>query len=163
MFWEVTVNLLKGFSTTCELFFLTLLFALPLGLIISFGSMSKFKPLKAICKVVVWCIRGTPLMLQMIVVYYGPGLIGQWAKTVADPGVFITWLSSWTVFDRFVAVLIAFVINYACYFFGDLPRWHRVYTSRSEGSRSGARYEEVTALLQGHAFAGHQANSSADE
>ena len=116
MFWEVTLNLLKGFGVTCEIFALTLLFALPLGLIISFGSMSKFKPLKLVCKVFVWCIRGTPLMLQMIVIYYGPGLVGQWAQGIENPGTLITWLASWTVFDRFVAVLVAFIINYACYF-----------------------------------------------
>lgn len=116
MFWEVTLSLLEGFGTTCEIFALTLLFALPLGLLISFGSMSKFKPLKWLCKVFVWCIRGTPLMLQMIVVYYGPGLVGQWAKGIEDPGFLITWFAGWTVFDRFVAVLIAFIINYSCYF-----------------------------------------------
>lgn len=116
MFGEVTLSLLKGFGVTCEVFALTLLFALPLGLIISFGSMSKFKPLKWLCKVFVWCIRGTPLMLQMIVVYYGPGLVGKWAQGIEDPGFLITWLASWTVFDRFVAVLVAFIINYACYF-----------------------------------------------
>lgn len=116
MFWEVTLNLLKGFGVTCEVFALTLLFALPLGLIISFGSMSKFKPLKWLCKVFVWCIRGTPLMLQMIVVYYGPGLVGKWAQGIENPNFLITWLASWTVFDRFVAVLVAFIINYACYF-----------------------------------------------
>lgn len=116
MFWEVTLNLLKGFGTTCEIFALTLLFALPLGLIISFGSMSKFKPLKWLCKVFVWCIRGTPLMLQMIVIYYGPGLVGKWAQGMEDPGFLITWFASWTVFDRFLAVMIAFVINYSCYF-----------------------------------------------
>lgn len=116
MFWEVTLNLLKGFGTTCEIFALTLLFALPLGLIISFGSMSKFKPIKWLCKVFVWCIRGTPLMLQMIVIYYGPGLVGKWAQGIEDPGFLITWFAGWTVFDRFLAVMIAFVINYSCYF-----------------------------------------------
>jgi polar amino acid transport system permease protein len=116
MFWQVTQSLLEGFGTTLELFGLTLLFALPLGLIISFGSMSKFKPLKWLCKVFVWCIRGTPLMLQMIVVYYGPGLVGKWAQGIENANFLITWLASWTVFDRFVAVLVAFIINYACYF-----------------------------------------------
>ena len=60
MFWQVTLDLLEGFGTTTKLFALTLVFALPLGLIISFGSMSKFKPLKAVIKVFVWVIRGTP-------------------------------------------------------------------------------------------------------
>lgn len=116
MFWQVTLDLLEGFGTTLKLFGLTLLFALPLGLIISFGSMSRFKPLKAIIKTFVWIIRGTPLMLQMIVIYYGPGLLGNYASRVEDPGFFVSWLATWSVFDRFVAVLVAFVINYACYF-----------------------------------------------
>lgn len=116
MFWQVTLDLLEGFGTTVKLFALTLLFALPLGLIISFGSMSKFKPLKAVIKVFVWVIRGTPLMLQMIVIYYGPGLVANYASNLESPGIFMTWVASWTVFDRFLAVLIAFVINYACYF-----------------------------------------------
>lgn len=116
MFWQVTLDLLEGFGTTLKLFGLTLLFALPLGLIISFGSMSRFKPLKAIIKTFVWIIRGTPLMLQMIVIYYGPGLLGNYASRVEDPGFFVSWLATWSVFDRFVAVLVSFVINYACYF-----------------------------------------------
>ena len=116
MFWQVTLDLLEGFGTTLKLFGLTLLFALPLGLIISFGSMSRFKPLKAIIKTFVWIIRGTPLMLQMIVIYYGPGLLGNYASRVEEPGFFVWWLATWSVFDRFVAVLVAFVINYACYF-----------------------------------------------
>lgn len=116
MFWEVTLSLLEGFGKTLEIFALTLLFALPLGLIISFGSMSKFKPLKWLVKTFVWIIRGTPLMLQMIIIYYGPGLIGAWAQNIENPNVIIYWLASWSVFDRFVAVLVSFVINYACYF-----------------------------------------------
>ena len=92
MFWQVTQQLLEGFESTLKLFCITLVAALPLGLIISFGSMSKFRPLKWLCKTLIWIIRGTPLVLQMIIVYYGP------------------------VFDRFVAVSVAFIINYACYF-----------------------------------------------
>lgn len=116
MFITVTRSLIEGFGTTIKLFALTLLFALPLGLVISFGSMSKFKPLKALVKVFVWIIRGTPLMLQLIVIYYGPGLIGKWAQATGATDVFSVWLSSWTVLDRFFAVSVAFVINYACYF-----------------------------------------------
>lgn len=116
MFWQVTLELLKGFGTTLELFALTLLFALPLGLVISFGSMSKFKPLKYLVKVFVWIIRGTPLMLQMLVIYYGPGLAANWANGIDNSNFFIAWIASWSVFDRFVAVLVAFVINYSCYF-----------------------------------------------
>ena len=99
LFWEVTLSLLKGFGTTCSIFGLTLVLALPLGLLISFGTMSKFRPIKAVFKTFVWIIRGVPLMLQLFVVFYVPGF------------VFGTPISS-----RFVATIIAFVINYACYF-----------------------------------------------
>lgn len=116
LFLQVTRDLLEGFGVTLELFALTLVFALPLGLLFSFGSMSRFKPLKWLMKTFVWIIRGTPLMLQMIVIYYGPGLVGTWAQGIENPNALVTWLASWSVFDRFVAVLIAFVINYACYF-----------------------------------------------
>ncbi len=116
MFWEVTQTLLSGFVTTLRLFGITLLFSLPLGLIICFGSISKFKPLQWICKFIIWVIRGTPLVLQMIIVYYGPGLVANWAQRMNSTNVFINWFASWSVFDRFVAVCIAFIINYACYF-----------------------------------------------
>ncbi len=99
MFLEVTLELLKGFWETLKIFGLTLAFSLPLGLVLSFGSMSKFKPLKLLVQFIVWIIRGTPLMLQLIVVYYGPGLI-----------------FGWDLMERFTAVLVAFVINYSCYF-----------------------------------------------
>ncbi len=99
MFWTVTLSLMKGMLTTFQLFALTLLFAIPLGLVVSFGSMSRFTPLRGVVKVFVWIIRGTPLMLQLLVVYYGPGL-----------------LFDWDLLPRFQAVLVAFVINYACYF-----------------------------------------------
>ena len=98
-FWQVTLNLLEGFGTTCFIFALTLVLALPLGLIISFGSMSKFKPLKILVKVFVWIIRGVPLMLQLFIVFYLPG-----------------FLFGTPVFSRFNATIIAFAINYACYF-----------------------------------------------
>ena len=98
-FLNVTLDLLQGFGTTLKLFGLTLVFSLPLGLIFSFFSMSKFKPLSAAMKLLIWVIRGTPLMLQIIVVFYGPGLI-----------------FGWNGLDRFPAVLIAFVLNYSCYF-----------------------------------------------
>ncbi len=98
---EITKELLIGFGTSLELFALTLLFALPLGLIISFGSMSKFKPLSCLTKIFVWIIRGTPLMLQIMIVFYVPGIVF---------GV--------PIFSehRFLAALITFVINYSCYF-----------------------------------------------
>lgn len=116
MFWTVTTSLIEGFVKTIEIFGLTLLFALPLGLVLSFGSMSKCRPLKWLVKIFIWVIRGTPLMLQLIIVYYGPGLLGTWAQGIDDPGAVVSWLASWTIFDRFVAVMIAFVINYSCYF-----------------------------------------------
>ncbi len=99
MFEKVTSDLLVGFVENCELFVMTLLFSLPLGLIITFGSMTKFKPLAWLTKTIVWIIRGTPLMLQIFVVFYVPGL------------VFDTPMR-----NRMLAALIAFVINYACYF-----------------------------------------------
>ena len=98
-FLQVTRELLSGFGVTCLLFILTLVLALPLGLVVCFGSMSRFKPLRWLFRTIVWIIRGTPLILQIIVVFYVPGLL------------FKVPLSS-----RFVAVTIAFVINYACYF-----------------------------------------------
>ena len=98
-FINITLDLLVGFGETLKIFFVTLAFSLPLGLIIAFGSMSKFKPLAALTRAFVWVIRGTPLMLQLIAVYYGPGLIfGQ---------VLLTSVT---------AVYITFSINYACYF-----------------------------------------------
>lgn len=116
MFLEVTKSLSEGFLTTLQIFLLTLVFALPLGLIISFGSMSKFKPLKWFVKTFVWIIRGTPLMLQLIVIYYGPGLVGKWAQGLEASNFLIRWLATWNVWERFFAVMVAFVINYACYF-----------------------------------------------
>ena len=98
-FLEVTAQLADGFLTTLLIFAVTLLCSIPLGLVITFGSMSKVKPVKWLTKTFVWIIRGTPLMLQIIIVFYGPGLI-----------------FGWRALDRLVAVLIAFVINYACYF-----------------------------------------------
>ena len=98
-FFEVTAQLSKGFLTTLMVFGVTLVCSLPLGLIITFGSMSKFPPIKWLTKTFVWIIRGTPLMLQIIIIFYGPGLLGLDFK-----------------FDRLTAVLVSFVINYSCYF-----------------------------------------------
>ena len=95
MFWNVTQSLMEGFGKTLEIFALTLLFALPLGLIIAFGSMSHFRPVKALSKGLVWVIRGTPLMLQLIVIFYGPGLIGAWASELDSTNAFVQWLSGW--------------------------------------------------------------------
>ncbi len=99
-FFNVTQQLLTGFGENCFIFVITLLFALPLGLVISMGSMAKFKPLKWLTKTFVWIIRGTPLMLQLFVVFYVPPLMSN--------GAF--------AFQRMNAALIAFVINYAAYF-----------------------------------------------
>ena len=98
-FLEITLSLLNGLKQTCLIFALTLVLALPLGLVISFGSMSKFKPLAAVVKFFVWIIRGVPLMLQVIIVFYVPG-----------------FLFGTPLLTRFAAVIVAFVINYACYF-----------------------------------------------
>ena len=98
MFITVTLSLLEGFLTTFKIFILTLAMALPLGLIISFGSMSKIAVIKWPIKTLVWIVRGTPLMLQLILFGFDPGLIGIKGM------------------DTFLAVMIAFVINYACYF-----------------------------------------------
>ena len=114
--WTVTLSLLEGFGTTLEIFALTLLFSLPLGLVIAFGSMSRFAPLKYASKFLVWVIRGTPLMLQIIVIFYGPGLVASWAQGIDSANALIQWMATWEGFDRFPAVIIAFVINYACYF-----------------------------------------------
>ena len=116
MFWTVTSSLLEGFAKTVEIFGLTLLFAIPLGLVIAFGSMSKVIPIKWISKTLVWVIRGTPLLLQLIVVFYGPGLIAAGAQDLNSSSAIIQWMATWTGFDRFTAVIVAFVINYACYF-----------------------------------------------
>lgn len=100
----VTLTLLEGFLQTIRLFILTLLFALPLGLVISFGSMAKAKAVRVPIRFMIWVIRGTPLMLQLLVIYYGPGIIMKsnvWGS--GDTG-------------RFIAALVAFVINYSCYF-----------------------------------------------
>ena len=74
-FWKITLDLLEGFGQTLNIFAVTLLCAIPLGLIICFGAISKWKPLAAVIRSLVWIVRGTPLMLQLIVVYYGPGLV----------------------------------------------------------------------------------------
>ena len=123
MFLTVTKSLLEGMSTAVELFALTLLFSLPLGLIISFGSMSKWQPVRflsrfngrfferltglrpisAITNIFVWIIRGTPLMLQLVIIFYGPGM----------------WFDNniWAFGSgRMTACVVAFVINYACYY-----------------------------------------------
>ena len=92
-----------GFLQTLKLVFVTLLGAIPLGLIISFGSMSRFKPLSYFTKIIVWIIRGTPLMIQLLIIYFMPGLMGNNIWGGGESG-------------RFLAASIAFIFNYACYF-----------------------------------------------
>ena len=98
-FWDVTLSLMRGLEQTCLIFALTLVLALPLGLVISFGSMMKFKPIRYLVKTFVWIIRGVPLMLQVIMIFYVPGFL------LGHP-----------ILSRFSSVIAAFVINYACYF-----------------------------------------------
>lgn len=113
--FDVTCTLLNGFWQNCVIFFVTLVFALPFGLIISFGSMSRFRPLSAAVKVFVWIIRGTPLMLQLFVVFFVPGLLFDFPMK-----------------NRMLAALIAFVINYAAYF-------SEIYRGGIEGIPRGQR------------------------
>ncbi len=104
MFWTVTLSLLGGMGQLLKLFFLTLLFSLPLGLLIAFALHSHCRPVSWLSNIIVWIIRGTPLMLQLIIIFYGPG---KWF----DHNI-------WAGFHdpRMAACVIAFVINYACYF-----------------------------------------------
>ena len=99
MFIPVTLELLAGFWESIKVFAMTLLFSVPLGLVICFGSMSSFRPLQWVTRTFVWIIRGTPLMLQLIIIFYGPGLIFDLPSM-----------------SRFTATIVAFAINYACYF-----------------------------------------------
>ncbi|RKM61811.1 amino acid ABC transporter permease [Butyrivibrio sp. XB500-5] len=104
MFFTVTSSLLVGFLETLKLFFLTQVFALPLGLLICFGSMSKAKIIRYPIRFIIWVVRGTPLMLQLLIIYYGPGIflgVNVWGSETSG---------------RFIAALVAFVFNYACYF-----------------------------------------------
>lgn len=104
MFWTVTQSLLSGLATTFEIFILTLIFALPFGLVLAFGAMSKWKPLRFLIEIIVWIIRGTPLMLQLLIIFYGPGLwLGHNVWGGSEAG-------------RITATVVAFSINYACYF-----------------------------------------------
>ena len=111
VFVDVLLQLLQGFGVTLLLFAITLAFSLPLGLLISFGSMSKFKPLKLFCRGVIWVIRGTPLMLQILLVSFLPRyLFGILTKDLA------IFFGIKTNDLLFIFVCIAFIINYSCYF-----------------------------------------------
>ena len=128
-FWEVTKSLMDGLGVTCQIFALTLVLALPLGLVIAFGSMSKFKPLSFLVKVFVWIIRGVPLMLQVIIFYYVPGFV------LGTP-----------VLTRFSAVIVAFVINYACYF-SEIYRGGIESIPRGQYEAAGAWYDQDAGFL----------------
>lgn len=93
-----------GFLQTLKLFFVTLIGALPLGLVIAFGSMSRFWPLRYVTRFVVWIIRGTPLMIQLLIIYYFPGLVLHTPIWGGGEG------------GRFLAAAVSFIFNYACYF-----------------------------------------------
>ena len=129
MFLPVTLELLGGFWESLKVFLLTLAFSLPLGLIVCFGSMSRFTPLKALVRCFVWILRGTPLMLQLLIIFYGPGLLFQ---LPAMP--------------RFTATIVAFAINYACYF-------SEIYRGGIESIAKG-QYEagQVLGLTKGQIF-----------
>jgi polar amino acid transport system permease protein len=99
VFTTVTLQLLQGFGETLKVFAMTLLFSIPLGLVVCLGSMTRFTPLRALVRGFIWIIRGTPLMLQLMVIFYGPGL-----------------MFGLPALPRFTAVIVAFAINYACYF-----------------------------------------------
>ena len=114
-FWEVTLFLWDGFLISLLIFVVTLLCGVPLGLPIAFCSMSRIKPLRAVSKVFVWIIRGVPLMLQIFIIYYVPGLLFNTPIfSQVDRYFFINYGISDA--GRITAVLIAFSINYACYF-----------------------------------------------
>ena len=129
MFLPVTLQLLSGFWETVKIFLPTLVFSLPLGLLVCFGSMSRFSPLRFLTRGFVWVIRGTPLMLQLIVIFYGPGLLFDLPSM-----------------GRFNAVIVAFAINYACYF-------SEIYRGGIESIPQG-QYEagQVLGLTKGQIF-----------
>ncbi len=96
-FMRVSQNISDGLSVTLGLFFATILLSIPLGLIISLGAISPFKPLCALVKFYIWLLRGTPLLLQLLFVYFGLPIFG-------------------VNIENFPAAIIAFVLNYAAYF-----------------------------------------------
>lgn len=112
-FIKITLELLNGFLSSIFLFLFTLILALPLGLLFSFGTMSKIKPLKYFIKFIIWILRGTPLLLQIFIIFYVPGLLFnfQWPEINTSWDWFNQMFST-----RFLAALVAFVINYAAYF-----------------------------------------------
>ena len=110
-FLDIMLELAEGFGNTILLFVVTLLFALPLGLLLAFGSMSKFKPLKWLVKVLVWIVRGTPLMLQILLVSFLPQYVFQVPTKQLAAALNISINAT-----MFLFVALAFILNYACYF-----------------------------------------------
>lgn len=110
LFWTILGELTEGFGNTLLLFVITLVSALPLGLVLAFGSMAKFKPLKFLVKGVIWVIRGTPLMLQVLLVSFLPMAFGVKTKDIANA------LNMDINSIMFLFVALAFAVNYACYF-----------------------------------------------
>lgn len=100
---QVFQALNQGALVTLRLFALTLLGAIPLGLVIALGAMTSFRPLRYLTRSIIWVVRGTPLMLQLSAIYFGPGLLGYNLWGTGRQG-------------RWIAVLTAFILNYACYF-----------------------------------------------
>ena len=113
LFLEVCSKLANGFVTSVFLFTFTLILALPLGLLMSFCTMSKFAPLSMLSKLIVWVLRGTPLMLQIFAIFYLPGLLDLFSWPQMNTGW--AWFDA-TFSTRFIAALVAFAINYAAYF-----------------------------------------------
>lgn len=119
----VMQQLVGGMGASLLIFVLTLLFSMPLGLAVAFGRMSKFKPLQAIVKVFIAILRGTPLMLQLLVAFFGPYYVFGWTLPRSY---------------RFIAVILGFAINYAAYF-------AEIYRSGIESIPKG-QYEAASVL-----------------
>ena len=115
-FLQITQSLLGGFALTCLIFLFTLILSIPIGLLISFGLMSKIKPVKGFFDVLVWIIRGIPLMLQIFMVYYLPGILNNGVSFWGDIDKYLYFNYGIQNGGAFIAVLISFTINYACYF-----------------------------------------------
>jgi polar amino acid transport system permease protein len=113
LFLEVFSKLATGFTASFFLFAFTLIFALPLGLLMSFCTMSKFSPVRVPMKIIVWILRGTPLMLQIFAIFYLPGMLDIFVWPQMNTGW--QWFDT-TFSTRFIAALVAFIINYAAYF-----------------------------------------------
>ncbi len=115
-FSQINGVLLQGFGLTCLIFIITLAVAIPLGLILSFGIMSKISPLRKILNVFIWIIRGIPLMLQIFMVYYLPGILNNGVSFWGDVDKYFYFNYGIENGGALFAVLISFIINYACYF-----------------------------------------------